>query len=167
MKSFFYFIFKIKWCKVPAIQKSSTISEFCRKLHILILLTELILNITFLFEFDQVFGWKSSKYWEHQKTKGFGSLWGNLRFRPLPLTVTFWIWYIRIQHRKLSLIKCLWAIKNKIPVLKNFDKSRWAISWTTFLANLSPPWFWNFSPIFIRHSNRHLKLKKSTHRFFL
>jgi hypothetical protein len=41
--------------KVPAIQQSSTISVFDRKLHILILLTELIPNITFLFEFDQVF----------------------------------------------------------------------------------------------------------------
>ena len=153
--------------KVPAIQKRSTILVFGWKIHIPIALTELIPNITFLFEFDQVFGWKSSKYWEYQKNKGFGSLWGNLRFRPLPLTVTFWIWYIRIQHRKRSIIMCFWATKNKIFVLKNFDQSTWARSWFTFLANLSPLWFWIFSPIVIRHSNRHLKLNKSTHRFFL
>ena len=165
---------KKKWCrskkiiiKVPAIQKCSTISVFGWKLHIRIALTELIPNITFLFEFDQVFWWKSSKYWEHRKNKKFASVCKNLEFRPFSLTVTFWIWYIRICHRKLSLIMCLWATKSKIPVLKNFDKSRWATSWTTFLANLSPPWFWNFSPIVIRHSNRHLKLNKSMHRFFL
>ena len=140
---------------MPAIQKRSTILVFGWKIHIPIALTELIPNITFLFEFDQVFGWKSSKYWEHQKDKGFASLWGNLRFHPFPLTETFWIWYIRIHHRKLSLIMCLWATKNKIPMLKNFDNSRWVTSWTTFLANLSPPWFWNFYPIVIRHSNHH------------
>ena len=81
--------------------------------------------------------------------------------------VTFWIEYIRIQHRKLSIIMCFWATKNKISVLKNFDQSTWARPWFTFLANLSPLWFWIFSPIVIRHSNRHLKLNKSTHRFFL
>jgi hypothetical protein len=56
-------------CKLPAIQKSSAISVFDRKLHILILLTELIPNITFLFEFEQVFEEKFSKYGEHKKNR--------------------------------------------------------------------------------------------------
>jgi len=75
--------------KVPAIQKSSAISVFDRKLHILILLTELIPNITFLFEFDQVFEEKFSKYGEHKKIEKFTSLSENLRFQPLPLTLNF------------------------------------------------------------------------------
>ena len=59
-----------------------------------------------------------------------------------------------------------WVTKTKIPVLHNFDKSKHLAKWATSLANLSPPWFWNFYPIVIRHSNRHLKLNKSTYRFF-
>ena len=42
-------------CKVSAIQKSSAISVFGRKLYILILLIRLILNITFLFEFKNYY----------------------------------------------------------------------------------------------------------------
>jgi len=51
--------------KLRAIQKSSTILVFDWKLHTPILLIELIPNITFLFEFDQVFEEKLSKYEEH------------------------------------------------------------------------------------------------------
>jgi hypothetical protein len=51
--------------KVRAMQKSSNILVFDWKLNIPILLIELIPNITFLFEFDQVFEEKLSKYEEH------------------------------------------------------------------------------------------------------
>jgi hypothetical protein len=49
-----------KASKVRVIQKSSTISVFGRKLHSQILLTSLIPNITFLFEFEQLLGEKFS-----------------------------------------------------------------------------------------------------------
>ncbi len=132
---------KIYKSKVRAIQKSSAISAFGRMLHILILLIELIPNITFLFEFDQVFEEKFSKYGEQKKIEKCASLWENLRFWLFPLILNSWIWYIRIHHQKLSLIMCFWAAKNKSPVLHNFGKSKRTTSWTAFLANLSPPWF--------------------------
>jgi hypothetical protein len=151
---------------VPAIHKSSTISVFYWKRHILIDLVALIPNITFLLDFDHVLMEQSSKYWELQKHMKFALSWENLRFHPLPFVEAFWILHIWNPHRKLSLIMYFWVIKNEMTVFHNFGKNRHSTKWVISLVDLSSPWFWNFFSIIIRHSNRHLKLNKSTHRFF-
>ena len=137
--------------KVHAIQKWSTILEFRWKLHIPIDLTALIPNITFLFDFDQVLMEKSSKYWAPEKHMKFALLWENLRFHPISFIEAFWILHIWIRHQKLSLIMYFWIIKNKMIVFHNFGKNRHSTKWVISLANLSPPWFWNFFTIIIHH----------------
>jgi len=89
-----------------------------------------------------------------------------LRFHPLSFTEAFWILHIWIPHEKLSLIMYFWIIESKMTVFHNFSKNRHSTKWVISLVDLSPPWFWNFSSIIIRHSNRHLKQNKSMHRFF-
>ena len=80
--------------------------------------------------------------------------------------IFFRTWYILIPHGKLGLIAYFWVTKSKQAAFHDFDKSKYSTQWPPTLANLSPPWFWNFSQIFIRCSNRHSKTNKSTHRFF-